>query len=128
MGKTQIRYDDGAAYERMMGTWSRAAGETFLDWLAPSRGLRWIDIGCGTGAFTELLVKRCAPTAVEAVDPSGAQLSLAGGGPVGQSGNFRLADALALPFPEARFDAAIRALVIFFVPDPAAGVAEMARV
>ena len=36
MDKTQIRYDDGVAYERMMGTWSRAAGETFLDWLAPS--------------------------------------------------------------------------------------------
>ena len=128
MGKTQIRYDDGVAYERMMGTWSRAAGEIFLDWLAPSRGLRWIDVGCGSGAFTELIVKHCAPTAVEAVDPSEAQLSFARGGPVGQITKFRLADALALPFSEARFDAAIMALVIFFVPDPAAGVAEMARV
>ena len=128
MDKTQIRYDDGVAYERMMGTWSRAAGETFLDWLAPSRGLRWIDIGCGSGAFTELLVKRCAPKAVEAVDPSEAQLSFARGRPVGQIAKFHLADALALPFSEARFDAATMALVIFFVPDPAAGVAEMARV
>src|SRR5262245_33226475 len=49
-----IRYDDGAAYERMMGTWSRLAGETFLDWLSPRSGLRWIDVGCGNGAFTEL--------------------------------------------------------------------------
>ena len=32
------------------------------------------------------------------------------------------------PFPENRFDAAVMALVIFFVPDPAKGVAEMARV
>ena len=38
MGEIQIRYDDGVAYERMMGTWSRTAGKVFLDWLAPSRG------------------------------------------------------------------------------------------
>src|SRR5438128_1235199 len=55
MAEQQIRFDDGAAYERMMGTWSRLAGDIFLDWLAPRPGLRWIDIGCGTGAFTELL-------------------------------------------------------------------------
>jgi len=128
MGRTQIRYDDGVAYERMMGTWSQAAGQIFLDWLAPSHGLRWIDVGCGSGAFTELLVKRCAPKMVEAVDPSEAQLSFARGRSLGQIATFRAADALALPFLDESFDAAIMALVIFFVPDPAAGVAEMARV
>ncbi len=35
---------------------------------------------------------------------------------------------MALPFEPQRFDAAVMALVIFFVPDPAKGVAEMARV
>ena len=64
MAEQQIRYDDGAAYERMMGVWSRLAGETFLDWLAPRSGLRWIDVGCGNGAFTELLVERCTPAEV----------------------------------------------------------------
>ena len=48
----------------MMEVWSRFAGEVFLDWLAPPSSLRWIDIGCGTGAFTELLVERCAPVRV----------------------------------------------------------------
>ena len=128
MGEIKIRYDDGAAYERMMGAWSRTAGAVFLDWLAPSRGLRWIDVGCGTGAFTELLVERCAPAEVEGVDPSEAQLSFARARPVGQIAKFHQGDALALPFSEARFDAAVMALVIFFVPDPARGVAEMARV
>ena len=107
MGELQIRYDDGAAYERMMGIWSRAAGEIFLDWLAPSHGLRWIDVGCGTGAFTELLVDRCAPSAVEGVDPSEAQLSFARARPVGQIAKFHLSDALALPFPAAKFDTAL---------------------
>ena len=40
MAEQQIRFDDGAAYERMMGTWSRFAGDFFLDWLAPRSGLR----------------------------------------------------------------------------------------
>ena len=128
MGEFQFRFDDGVAYERMMGTWSRAAGEIFLDWLAPSRGLRWIDVGCGTGAFTELLVKCCAPLEVEGVDPSEAQLSFARARSVGQIAKFQRGDALALPFPQAKFDAAVMALVIFFLPDPAEGVAEMARV
>ena len=128
MGEIQIRYDDGAAYERMMGTWSRAAGEIFLDWLAPAPGLRWIDVGCGGGAFTELLVERCAPAEVEGVDPSEAQLFFARARPAGELAKFHQGDALALPFPEASFDAAVMALVIFFVPDPGESVAEMARV
>src|SRR5712664_4072628 len=128
MVQPQICYDDGAAYERMMGAWSRIAGEIFLDWLAPPRGLRWIDVGCGSGAFTELLVERCAPAEVQGIDPSEAQLSFARARPAGRIAKFHRGDALALPFGEDNFDAAVMALVIFFVPDPAKGVAEMARV
>ena len=62
MNESQIRFDDGAAYEQMMGIWSQLAGEVFLDWLKPAPGLRWIDVGCGNGAFTELIVSRCAPS------------------------------------------------------------------
>jgi ubiquinone/menaquinone biosynthesis C-methylase UbiE len=123
-----VRFDDGAAYERMMGTWSRLAGNIFLDWLAPSSALRWIDIGCGNGTFTALLVERCAPAEVQGVDPSEGQLAFARARPVSRMAEFRRGDAMALPFSEDRFDAAVMALVIFFVPDPAKGVAEMARV
>ncbi len=62
MSKASIRFDDGAGYERAMGIWSQLAGQVLLDWLAPSLGLRWVDVGCGNGAFTELLVRRCAPS------------------------------------------------------------------
>jgi ubiquinone/menaquinone biosynthesis C-methylase UbiE len=128
MTQPQIRYDDGASYERMMGVWSRLVGEVFLDWLALPPALRWIDIGCGSGAFTELVVERCAPVEVRGVDPSEAQLSFARARPAGRMATFHQGDALALPFAEDSFDAAVMALVIFFVPDPAKGVAEMARV
>jgi len=128
MAGQQMRFGDGAAYERMMGIWSRQAGAIFLDWLAPQPGQRWIDIGCGNGAFTELLVERCAPAEVHGVDPSAGQLAFARSRSCGAVAVFHQGDALALPFPESRFDAAIMALVIFFVPDPAKSVAEMVRV
>ncbi|HEX8502238.1 MAG TPA: class I SAM-dependent methyltransferase [Pyrinomonadaceae bacterium] len=124
----QIRFDDGAAYERYMGEWSRLAGETFLDWLAPESGLRWLDVGCGNGAFTEMLVGRCAPASVHGVDPSEGQLAYARTRPAARVAQFSRGDAMALPFPDDAFDAAVMPLVIFFVPDPARGVAEMARV
>ncbi|MGC1466395.1 MAG: SAM-dependent methyltransferase, partial [Pseudolabrys sp.] len=75
MAEQQIRFDDGAGYERLMGIWSRLAGDVFLDWLALPAGLKWIDIGCGNGAFTELVVDRCAPAGVQGIDPSEGQLA-----------------------------------------------------
>ncbi|HEY6509162.1 MAG TPA: class I SAM-dependent methyltransferase [Vicinamibacterales bacterium] len=122
-----ICFDDGAGYERYMGRWSQLAGETFLDWLVPESGLRWLDVGCGNGAFTEMLVERCAPTSVDGVDPSGAQLAFARTRPASRVARFHEGDAMALPFPDLTFDVAVMPLVIFFVPDPAKGVAEMAR-
>jgi ubiquinone/menaquinone biosynthesis C-methylase UbiE len=123
-----IRFDDGAAYERIMGAWSRLVGEIFLDWIAPRPGLRWVDVGCGNGAFTELLVERFAPAEVQGIDPSEGQLKYAQARPATRLAEFRQGDAMALPFPAHKFDAAVMALVIFFVPDPAKGVAEMVRV
>ncbi len=128
MTTSQIQFEDGAAYERYMGKWSQLAGEIFLDWLAPKPGLRWLDVGCGNGAFTEMLVERCAPTSVQGIDPSEAQLAFARTRPVSRVAQFCEGDAMALPFPDDTFDAAVMPLVIFFVPDPAKGVAEMARV
>ncbi|HEX8359975.1 MAG TPA: class I SAM-dependent methyltransferase [Longimicrobium sp.] len=123
-----IRFDDGARYERFMGTWSQHAGEAFLEWLAPEPGLRWLDVGCGNGAFTELLAERCAPATVHGIDPSEAQLAYARTRPVARIAEFSQGDAMALPFPGDAFDVAVMPLVIFFVPVPARGVAEMARV
>jgi SAM-dependent methyltransferase len=124
----EIRFDDGVAYEDFMGAWSLLAGAAFLQWLAPPTGAHWVDIGCGNGAFTELVVERCAPRHVDGIDPSAEQLAYACTRLPNAPVCFALGDAMALPYPDASFDAAVMALVIFFVPDPAKGVAEMARV
>ncbi|CAN5447791.1 class I SAM-dependent methyltransferase [soil metagenome] len=128
MATEQIRFDDGAAYERYMGLWSRLAGDEFLNWLAPRQGLRWLDVGCGNGAFTQMIFSRCAPAAVHGVDPSEAQIAYARLQAALRTAQFQQGDAMALPFPDDSFDAAVMPLVIFFVPEPAKGVAEMARV
>jgi ubiquinone/menaquinone biosynthesis C-methylase UbiE len=123
-----IKFEDGAAYERMMGTWSRLVGSVLLDWLAPPAGLKWLDVGCGNGAFTEMIVRRCAPAEVTGLDPSEAQLKFARSRPGMNSVVFKTGDAMALPYADNSFDIAVMALVLFFVPDPAKGVAEMMRV
>lgn len=124
----QIRFDDGAAYEEMMGKWSRLAGDVFLDWLAPPAHRRWLDVGCGNGASTQLIFDRCKPAGLHGLDPSEGQLAYARTRPVAALAEFQIGDALGLPFGADAFDVAIMALVIFFVPDPAKGAAEMVRV
>jgi SAM-dependent methyltransferase len=128
MPDAPIRFNDGAGYERMMGVWSRIAGARFLDWLAPPAGARWLDVGCGNGAFTELVVARCAPASVDGIDPSAAQVAYARDRAATRAARFREGDAMALPWPDGAFDVATMALVLAFVPDPAKGVAEMKRV
>jgi len=128
MVTNQIRFDDGAAYERYMGKWSQLAGETFLDWLAPAPGLRWLDVGCGSGAFTQMIVDRCSPASVDAIDPAEGQLAFARTRPASRIAQFRQGDAMAQPFSDNAFDVAVMPLVISFVPVPARGVAEMRRV
>ena len=77
MADTTISFDDASAYEGFMARWSRAIGSDFLDWLAPRSGLRWLEIGCGTGVFTKLILERCSPSAAAAVDSAPAQIELA---------------------------------------------------
>ncbi|GAC1486282.1 MAG: class I SAM-dependent methyltransferase [Acetobacteraceae bacterium] len=128
MTEQPIRFDNGEAYEQGMGVYSRLVGTVFLNWLAMAPGLRWIDVGCGNGVFTELLLQHAAPAEVQAVDPSEGQLSFARGRPGAAGAAFLEGDAMALPFEATRFDAAVMALVLFFVPEPARGIAEMMRV
>ena len=128
MSKPDKLFTDGEAYERLMGRWSRLVAEEFLDWLNAPNNLAWLDVGCGNGAFTEELIARCAPVAVAAVDPSDDQLAYARTRPGARIANFRVGDAQKLPFDDDTFDVAAMALVIAFLPDPRAAVAEMARV
>ena len=128
MNDDTTRFDDGASYELMMGRWSVLVGARFIDWIAVPERSRWVDVGCGSGALTQLLVERCRPAAVQAFDVSAEQLSYARNRlPAGAPVTWDEGDAMRLPVADASCDAAVMALVLFFVPEPAIGVAEMCR-
>jgi SAM-dependent methyltransferase len=122
------RFHDSVAYERFMAGWTRAVGSVFLDWLAPPPQARWLDVGCGTGLFTQLILGRCSPSAVDAVDSAQAQIDHAQAQPAGRSASFQVANAQALPFPDGSFDVVASALVINFIADRPRGISEMRRV
>ena len=129
MRNADVAFDDAAGYERFMGQWSRAIGMVFLDWIAPSAGARWLDIGCGTGVFTKLVLDTASPATIVAIDPAQTQIDHAckQEAMAGQV-EFRIAGAQDLPFPERDFDVVVAALVINFVPDRARALKEMHRV
>lgn len=111
-----------------MGRWSRGVGTVFLDWIAPPAGANWLDVGCGTGSFTELIVETCSPASVFAIDPERAQIDHAQNGPIADRANFSVGDAQALRFADASFDVVASGLVLNFIPDPVQAVAEIRRV
>jgi len=125
---TAYRFDDGVAYERFMGRWSRGAGKVFLDWIAPPPGACWLDVGCGTGSFTELIVDMCSPASVLAIDPEQSQIDRARNRPKAAEAHFDIGIAEALPFEDGSFDIVTSALVLNFIPDPARALSEMRRV
>lgn len=87
-----------------------------------------VDVGCGTGAFTELVISSCSPASIVGVDPSAEQIEYARQLPTARLAEFKVADTLNLPFPDNSFDVVASALVINFIPDRQRAVSEMRRV
>jgi SAM-dependent methyltransferase len=114
------------AYDQFMGSWSRPLAPQLSEFAAVRAGHRVLDVGCGPGALTTELVTRLGPAAVAAVDPSASFVAAARARHPGV--DIRQAVAEQLPFPDGGFDAALAQLVVHFMADPVAGLAEMARV
>jgi SAM-dependent methyltransferase len=102
--------------------------EVFIDRLRTAPGGRWVDVGCGTGAVTETILARAEPTAVVGVDPSEAFVGFAQERITDRRTRFEIGDATALPLRDDDMDVAVSGLVLNFVPDPVAMLAEMRRV
>lgn len=120
-------WEQGRAYERYVGRWSREVASRFLEWLRVRPDRRWLDVGCGTGAVCAAILERSAPASVDGVEPSKGLLELAVDR-LGSRVTFHRADAASLPLDDDSFDAVVSGLVLNFVPDVEAALGEMTRV
>jgi SAM-dependent methyltransferase len=116
----------GDAYDRFMGRYSRELAPRLIEFAGIEPRMRVLDVGCGPGALAERLGERVGAELVSAADPSepfvAACVKRVPGADV------RQASAEALPWPDGAFDAALAQLVVNFMSDPHAGVAELRRV
>ena len=114
------------AYDRFMGRYSVHLSAQLADLAGVTAGQRVLDVGCGPGALTTELVERLGAASVAAVDPSESFVAAARARL--PDVDIRQSSAEQLPFPDDEFDAALAQLVVHFMADPVAGLAEMRRV
>jgi SAM-dependent methyltransferase len=60
----------GDTYEPYMGRWSRLVAREFLAWLAVPHDRTWLDVGCGTGALSHVILRTARTRSIVEVDPS----------------------------------------------------------
>jgi ubiquinone/menaquinone biosynthesis C-methylase UbiE len=114
------------AYDRFMGRYSSTLSPQLADFAGVASGQRVLDVGCGPGALTTVLVERVGAENVAAADPSEPFVAAARERHPGV--DVQRANAEELPFAADTFDAALAQLVVHFMTDPVRGLAEMARV
>lgn len=118
----------GESYDAYMGRWSRKVAPRFLDWLAAPEDRDWLDIGCGTGALSAAILAQCKPTSLLAIDPSDGFVALVRASIADRRAEYRVGDAQAVEVETDSRDVVVSALVLNFVPDLHAALAEMRRV
>jgi SAM-dependent methyltransferase len=116
----------GEAYDAFMGRYSRSLAGPFADGVGVSAGQSALDVGCGPGALTGVLVDRLGVESVSACDPSEPFVAACAAGHPGV--DVRLGRAEAIPFDDDSFDVALMQLVLHFVSEPDHAAAELRRV
>jgi SAM-dependent methyltransferase len=122
-GSPDGRWASGTGYEQYVGRWSRPVARRFVSWLAPAARIRWLEIGCGTGALTAAITADADPAGVVAIDPSPGFISSARARVLDPRVEFIQSDVATLPRGE--FDIVVSGLVFNFLPDTAAALTAM---
>jgi SAM-dependent methyltransferase len=105
----------GEIYESYVGRWSRQVAKEFLGWLDRPSGLRWLDVGCGTGALTSTILRTADPADVLGIDPSDGFVDYARQTVQDERVWFEVRGADDLP--AGPFDVAVAGLALNFIPD-----------
>jgi SAM-dependent methyltransferase len=120
-------WEQGDAYERYVGRWSRQVAPLFLRSLSVEAGRNWLDVGCGTGALCAAILDHCSPFSVTGVEPSEGFLKTAREN-LGERAVLLQGSATTIPLDDASVDVVVSGLVLNFVPDQRGALAEMSRV
>jgi SAM-dependent methyltransferase len=118
----------GIAYERFMGRWSNLIAQKFLSWLAIPPACTWLDVGCGTGSITRLILESHRPKEIISIDSSSDFISHAQRTITNPSVHFKVGLAQSLELDSNSMDTVVSGLVLNFVPQPKAAILEMLRV
>jgi ubiquinone/menaquinone biosynthesis C-methylase UbiE len=119
---------DGAAYEVFLGRRSRRLAEKVVDFAAFADDGALLDVGCGTGSLAGAMAARWPQRRIVGVDFSEAFLAFARSRDLGEAVVFEHGDATALPYDDGAFAGCANQLVLNFIPNCEAAVAEMRRV
>jgi SAM-dependent methyltransferase len=114
------------AYDAFMGRYAERLAPLLIAYADVQAGARALDVGCGPGSLTEALGELLGPEHVAAVDPS--EPFAAAAADRVPAADVRVGAAESLPWPDDAFDVALSQLVVNFMSDADAGVAEMRRV
>ncbi|MBS4060324.1 MAG: class I SAM-dependent methyltransferase [Bacteroidetes bacterium] len=118
----------GIAYEKFMGRWSNLVAQRFLRWLVIPPTRSWLDVGCGTGSLTRLILETYQPKEIIAIDSSSDFISHAQRLITNPSVHFRVGLAQSLDLDSNSIDAVVSGLVLNFIPQPKVAMFEMLRV
>jgi trans-aconitate methyltransferase len=121
-------WQSGNAYEKFMGRWSHLVARQFLAWLNVPPHRRWLDVGCGPGTLTKLVVAGYQPEKVVAFDSSPEFIAYARQSLPHPAVQFEVGNAKALQLSANTVDAVVSGLVLNFVPQPDAALKEMVKV
>jgi len=120
--------NDAAAYERLMGRWSRRLAEQFIALAGIENGDRVLDLGCGTGSLAFALAARREPAQILGLDISEVYIAKARTEARDPRLAFRVGDAVAIDLPDGSVDRCYSLLALNFVKQPKRAVQEMRRV
>jgi ubiquinone/menaquinone biosynthesis C-methylase UbiE len=120
-------WKSGDPYEYFMGRWSSLAAQGFLEWLSPRHGLKWLDVGCGSGALSEAAMHGFEPESLMAIDQSEGFVHTAQKR-LGGRAQCRVGNAIDLPVADRCVDLTVSGLVLNFIPDAGKALGEMKRV
>jgi SAM-dependent methyltransferase len=121
-------WERAESYDPYVGRWSRLVAREFVRWVKAPKGVEWLDVGCGTGALSLVILEDGMPKRLQGVDPSAAYIEQARKRVTDPVARFDPGDALSLSFRDATFGCVVSGLVLNFIPQPELGVSEMRRV